>query len=219
MARAITRRHLLLSAPAAALALGACADKDRAQGGDKRRSASCCAATDRTRTPSTRTGRARWESMVVLRDLFEGLTRLDRNAAAIPAAAESWTTSDDGLVYVFKLRPNLRWSNGEPVVAEDFVAGMRRLVDPATASQYAQVINVILNASDIVAGKKPVDTLGRRRAGRHHGDDHARRTRRPICPGCWRIRATVAAASSHRWRNLAIASRVPASRCRMARSR
>ena len=51
--------------------------------------------------------------------------------------------SDDGRVYTFKLRPNLRWSNGEPVVAEDFAAGLRRLVDPATASQYAQVIDVI----------------------------------------------------------------------------
>jgi hypothetical protein len=56
--------------------------------------------------------------------------------------------------------PNLRWSSGEPLVAEDFVAGLQRLVDPATASQYAQVINVILNAPDIVAGKKPVDSLG-----------------------------------------------------------
>ena len=94
--------------------------------------------------------------MVVLRDLFECLTRLDKNAATVPGAAESWTTSEDGRVYTFKLRPNLRWSNGDAVVAEDFVAGLRRLVDPATASQYAQVIAVILNAPDIVAGKQPV---------------------------------------------------------------
>ena len=98
--------------------------------------------------------------MTVLRDLFEGLTRLDRNAVTVPAAAESWTVSDDGRVYTFKLRPGLRWSNGDPLVADDFVAGLRRLVDPATASQYAQVIDVILNAPDIVAGKKPPETLG-----------------------------------------------------------
>src|SRR6188472_438118 len=60
------------------------------------------------------------EAMVVLRDLFECLTRLDKNAVTVPAAAESWTTSDDGRVYTFKLRPNLRWSSGEPVVANDF---------------------------------------------------------------------------------------------------
>jgi oligopeptide transport system substrate-binding protein len=100
------------------------------------------------------------ESMTVLRDLFEGLTRLDRNATTIPAAAESWAVSADGLVYTFKLRPNLRWSNGEPVVAEDFAAGLRRLANPATASQYAQVIDVILNAPDIVAGKKEPAALG-----------------------------------------------------------
>jgi oligopeptide transport system substrate-binding protein len=101
-----------------------------------------------------------WEAMVVLRDLFECLTRLDANAATVPAAAESWTVSDDGLVYVFRLRENLKWSNGEPLVADDFAAGMRRLVDPATASQYAQVIDVVLNASDIVAGRKPAAELG-----------------------------------------------------------
>src|SRR6185436_7580523 len=60
----------------------------------------------------------------------------------------------------FKLRPNLRWSNGDPLVAEDFVAGMRRLVNPATASQYAEVIDVVVNAIDIVAGKQPVESLG-----------------------------------------------------------
>ena len=100
------------------------------------------------------------ESMVVLRDLFEGLTRLDHNAAPIPGAAASWTVSDDGLVYTFKLRPKLQWSNGDPLVAEDFAAGLRRLVDPLTASQYAEVVDVIKNAPDIIAGKKPLADLG-----------------------------------------------------------
>ncbi len=100
------------------------------------------------------------ESMQVLRDLFEGLTRLDHQAAPIPGAAASWSVSADGLVYTFKLRPQLRWSNGDPLVAEDFAAGLRRLVNPATASQYAEVTDVIVNAGDIVAGRKPVDSLG-----------------------------------------------------------
>jgi oligopeptide transport system substrate-binding protein len=100
------------------------------------------------------------ESMVVLRDLFEGLTRLDHAAAPIPGQAMSWSASADGLVYTFKLRPNLHWSNGDPLVAADFVAGLRRLVDPRTASQYAQVVDVIRNAPDIIAGNKPVAELG-----------------------------------------------------------
>ena len=152
----LTRRRVL-AAPLAALALSACGQRDK---GDAKQSAILLRGNgpdpdsiDPHKARST-------ESMMVLRDLFEGLTRLDRNAATIPAAAESWTVSTDGRVYTFRLRPNLRWSNGEPVVAEDFVAGLKRLVDPATASQYAQVVNVILNAPDVVAGKKPVDTLG-----------------------------------------------------------
>jgi len=101
-----------------------------------------------------------FESMQVLRDLFEGLTRLDRHAAPIPGAAESWTVSNDGRVYTFRLRPGLRWSNGDKLVGMDFVMGLRRLVDPKTASQYAQVVDVIENASAIVDGKLSIISLG-----------------------------------------------------------
>jgi oligopeptide transport system substrate-binding protein len=68
--------------------------------------------------------------------------------------------SADGLTWTFTLRPNARWSNGDKVVAADFVAGLRRLVDPATASGYAQYADVIANTDDIVAGRKPVTALG-----------------------------------------------------------
>jgi ABC-type oligopeptide transport system substrate-binding subunit len=75
-------------------------------------------------------------------------------------AAESWTVSPDGREYVFKLRPGLRWSNGDPVKAADYVAGLRRLVDPATASPYAQAIEPVENAPAIAAGKQAPETLG-----------------------------------------------------------
>ena len=74
--------------------------------------------------------------------------------------ARDWTVSADGKEYTFHLRPDARWSNGEPVVAADFVAALRRLADPATASSYAQVIDVVANAAEIVSGKKPPDSLG-----------------------------------------------------------
>ena len=45
----------------------------------------------------------------------------------IPGAAESWTVSDDGTVYTFKIRADAVWSNGDPVTAEDFVYSFRRL--------------------------------------------------------------------------------------------
>lgn len=99
-------------------------------------------------------------SFNILRDVFEGLTAVGPDGDAVPAAAESWTVSADGLEYAFRLREGLRWSNGDPVVAADFVAGMRRLVDPATASPYAQVFEPVLNASAIVSGKQAADALG-----------------------------------------------------------
>lgn len=100
------------------------------------------------------------ESQGILRDLCEGLTTLDRTAGVAPGVATDWTVSADGREYTFNLRPAARWSNGEPVVAADFVAALQRLVDPTTASAYAQVIDIVENASDIVAGRKSPDSLG-----------------------------------------------------------
>lgn len=96
----------------------------------------------------------------ILRDAFEGLTAVGPDGDAAPAAAESWTVSADGLEYAFRLREGLRWSSGDPLVAADFVAGMRRLVDPATASPYAQALAPVRNATAIVSGEMPVDSLG-----------------------------------------------------------
>ena len=100
------------------------------------------------------------EAQRVLRDVCEGLTTLDKSGSVAPGVAERWQASPDGKTYTFSLRHDARWSNGQPVVAADFVAGLRRLVDPATASQYAEVVAVIDNAGDIVAGKKPPESLG-----------------------------------------------------------
>jgi oligopeptide transport system substrate-binding protein len=100
------------------------------------------------------------EAQRVLRDICEGLTTLDKSGGVAPGIAERWQVSPDGKTYTFFLRHDARWSNGEPVVATDFVAGLRRLVEPATASQYAEVVDVIVNASDIVAGRKPPESLG-----------------------------------------------------------
>jgi oligopeptide transport system substrate-binding protein len=74
--------------------------------------------------------------------------------------ARSWTVSADGRTWTFHLRPEARWSNGDRVVAADFVAGLQRLVNPATASAYAQYIDVIANTNDIITGKKPPQSLG-----------------------------------------------------------
>ena len=78
----------------------------------------------------------------ILRDLFEGLVMQDAKAELIPGAAESWTVSDDGMVYTFKLRQGAIWSDGSPVTADDFVYSFRRLEDPATAAEYASMLYV-----------------------------------------------------------------------------
>lgn len=99
----------------------------------------------------------------ILRDLYEGLALTGPDGGPKPGAAESWTMSDDGLRYVFHLRPTARWSNGDPVVAADFVAGMRRTVDPATGSNYGMILAPIAQAEAILAGQAKPDTLGVRR--------------------------------------------------------
>jgi oligopeptide transport system substrate-binding protein len=101
-----------------------------------------------------------FEAQSVLRDLCEGLTTLDRDARVAPGVARSWSVSADGRTYTFKLRPEARWSNGDAVVAADFVAALQRLVDPATGSGYAEYVDVIANAPDIVAGSMPARELG-----------------------------------------------------------
>src|SRR6185437_12197624 len=99
-------------------------------------------------------------SFPVLRDLYEGLTAEDRNGRIVPGVAESWTVDTTGTVYTFVLRPNAKWSDGAPIVAMDFVRGLRRAVDPRTASGSSALLTVIKGASDIIAGNKKVVALG-----------------------------------------------------------
>jgi oligopeptide transport system substrate-binding protein len=101
-----------------------------------------------------------FEAQSILRDLCEGLTTLDHNAHVAPGVASSWEVSADGRTYTFRLRPEARWSNGDRVVAADFVAALERLVDPATGSAYAEYVDVIANTASIVAGKRPPADLG-----------------------------------------------------------
>ena len=88
----------------------------------------------------------------ILRDLSEGLVGYSAGGELVPAAAASWDVSDDGLTYTFHLREGAKWSNGDPVTAAHFVAGVERLVDPETAAFYAQFL------SDI-SGIEAVDEL------------------------------------------------------------
>ncbi|MDA0911929.1 MAG: peptide ABC transporter substrate-binding protein, partial [Proteobacteria bacterium] len=95
----------------------------------------------------------------VIADLFEGLVNLNQSNQVVPGVAQSWDISSDGLVYTFHLRKDAKWSNGEPVTAEDFVYAFRRNADPAQASPQNVFFLPIKNAQKVIAGQLPTTDL------------------------------------------------------------
>ncbi|MET4054570.1 oligopeptide transport system substrate-binding protein [Pantoea agglomerans] len=97
----------------------------------------------------------------VIRDLFEGLTNQDSQGKIVPGVAQSWSSSDNK-TWVFTLRNNARWSNGDPVTAQDFVYSWQRLVDPKNSSAFAWFAGLsgIQNAAAITKGEMTPDKLG-----------------------------------------------------------
>ncbi len=90
----------------------------------------------------------------VLTALFEGLADLDpKTMQPIPGAAESWTISEDKRTYTFTLRQNGRWSNGDPLTAQDFVYSWHRMLSPGLAAEYAYLLNCLKNAKPFNEGK------------------------------------------------------------------
>ncbi|RYI32706.1 MAG: peptide ABC transporter substrate-binding protein [Acetobacteraceae bacterium] len=71
----------------------------------------------------------------ILADAYEGLVNFDPDGKIIPGAAETWEASADGKTYTFHLREGLKWSNGDPLVAQDFVNGVLRTLNPDTVSE------------------------------------------------------------------------------------
>ena len=98
-------------------------------------------------------------AFAVLIDTFEGLVTENAAGQLVPGVAESWDISEDATTYTFKFRKNVRWSNGDPVVASDFVRAMRRVADPQSLSPYASLLAPILNFDDVVTGRRTPDAL------------------------------------------------------------
>lgn len=95
-------------------------------------------------------------SFNVLLALGEGLTAIDEDTGRpIPAAAESWTTSPDGLRWTFQLRPDAKWSNGDPLRAGDFLFSYERILRPALGSDYAYMLYPLRGAEDFNTGRSP----------------------------------------------------------------
>ena len=93
--------------------------------------------------PHVVTGVAEWRTLAAL---YQGLVDLDpESLQPIPGVAASWTVSEDGRVYVFRLRPDAKWSNGDPVTAHDFAYAWQRILSPALGSPYAYLLHCLKN--------------------------------------------------------------------------
>lgn len=94
-----------------------------------------------------------------MNNTYAGLYRFEGKNLKPDMAKEMATVSADKKTYTFHLR-NAKWSDGKAVTAQDFVYAWQRAVDPKTKSEYAYVFSGIVNADDIMAGKKAASTLG-----------------------------------------------------------
>jgi oligopeptide transport system substrate-binding protein len=96
----------------------------------------------------------------VANDLFAGLVAFNQKTQVVPDLAKNWQVSDNGLIYTFNLRHNLKFSDGSPLIASDVVYSYRRLADPQTGSPYMWILSNVVNAGGIANGKLAPDSLG-----------------------------------------------------------
>jgi oligopeptide transport system substrate-binding protein len=97
----------------------------------------------------------------ILTALFEGLVKLDpATLEPVPAVAAAWEVSDDALVYTFTIREDAKWSNGDPVTAQDFLYGWRRILSPKLASEYYYMLFCMENAEAFYNGEVGFEEVG-----------------------------------------------------------
>lgn len=101
-------------------------------------------------------------SFDVLNDVLDGLVRYDKNGEIKPGSglAKSWDISSDGLTYTFHLKDGIKWSDGNPITAQDFEYSWKKVLDPKTASQYAYQFFYIQGAEEYNSGNGTADQVG-----------------------------------------------------------
>lgn len=99
-------------------------------------------------------------SFRVLNDLFEGLVSFDQQNKPVPGLAESWVISSDGRTYIFKLRPNLKFSDDTNITSEDVIKSWKRFADPKTGAEQSNLVDNIINGSAILKGRLSANKLG-----------------------------------------------------------
>lgn len=96
--------------------------------------------------------------LLIIKNIYEGLLRLDKNGKIVCGAAESYEKK--GLEYTFKLRKDAKWSNGDDLTAEDFAFALKRAVNPKNMAPFAERLKCIKNAEKIISGKLTYNNLG-----------------------------------------------------------
>lgn len=151
------RKIIALSLTGLTLFLTACSSGDQGKKADKQ----VLNWNEQTELPTLDPSLATdGTSFDMLNNSMDGLYRLGKKNKVTAGLAEKTKISDHGLKYTFNLRHDTKWSNGDPVTAQDFVYGWQRTVDPKTNSSYAYLFDGIKNANDVANGKKPVSELG-----------------------------------------------------------
>lgn len=107
----------------------------------------------------------------VITNIMDPLVKLDKDLEPIPNLAKSWTVADDGKTVTFKLRDDGRWTNGDPVTAQDFEWSWKRTISPELAADYAYQFFGIVGAAEYNACKENCDAL-RDKVGVKALDDH-----------------------------------------------
>lgn len=100
------------------------------------------------------------EGSRVINNAFEGLTNSDKDGKSVPGVAEKWDVSADGLTYTFHLRDNAKWSDDKAVTANDFEYAWKRVLEPNTASEYANQMFYLKNGEAFNSGKATIDDVG-----------------------------------------------------------
>ncbi|SDZ25428.1 peptide ABC transporter substrate-binding protein [Bacillus sp. 166amftsu] len=159
---------LLASTLTASMLLGACGyqkDDAKAKGKEKENSSSngkqivnLTELSEITTMDASMTSDS--ASSMVLNNTMEGLYRVGKDQKATPGVAESYEKLEDGKKYIFKLRKDAKWSNGDPVTAHDFVYSWKRAVNPDTGATYSYIMFDIKNAEKIHKKELPDTELG-----------------------------------------------------------
>ncbi len=102
-----------------------------------------------------------WPNIQLCMQLFDRLVEAWPERALVPSLAERWEIADDGLRYVFHLRPGLTWSDGAPLTAADIEYGIKRVLDPSSPGSSVAIYFVLENGQDYYTGRnRDADRIG-----------------------------------------------------------